>query len=376
MAWSFRKRIKIIPGVSLNFSKGGISTSIGVRGASVTLGKNGAYLNTGIPGSGFYNRQKLSGGRRQLVPDKITPMPFPVNEAHDNIFSADIQEITSQNLQGIKEAIITAHEQRVDLRKDLVEIRSSLASSKLKLRLSYFFIIGFLYRSLAEGLRLTIAAKEEAIRQLLEQIDKCYLELNVVFEPDMEAKYQRLVDSFKQLSNSEKIWDVTSAQVEDSLITRSAASTIIRKTEVNIGIRSIDDIRSNYESLWFRNANGGDLYIYPNFLVMYSSQQEFALVELNSVEVECAPVRFIETSTVPSDTEIIDKTSFKVNKDGSADRRFKGNYQIPVVKYGEIRLKSDSGLHEQYQFSNYESTEQLGEAFREFQAAVKDLPRL
>lgn len=36
MAWSYRRRIKIIPGVHLNFSKSGISTTIGVKGASLT----------------------------------------------------------------------------------------------------------------------------------------------------------------------------------------------------------------------------------------------------------------------------------------------------------------------------------------------------
>jgi hypothetical protein len=35
--------------VRLNFSGGGVSTTIGVRGANVNLGKRGAYLNVGIP---------------------------------------------------------------------------------------------------------------------------------------------------------------------------------------------------------------------------------------------------------------------------------------------------------------------------------------
>ena len=42
MGWNFRKRVKIAPGVYLNFSKGGVSTSIGPKGVKVTIGKNGA----------------------------------------------------------------------------------------------------------------------------------------------------------------------------------------------------------------------------------------------------------------------------------------------------------------------------------------------
>ena len=64
MAWNFRKRIKIVPGVHLNLSKSGISTTIGPKGEKVTFGKNGTYLNKGIPGTGLYSRDKLSGGNK------------------------------------------------------------------------------------------------------------------------------------------------------------------------------------------------------------------------------------------------------------------------------------------------------------------------
>ena len=62
MAWNLRKRVKIAPGVHLNFSKNGVSTSIGPKGAKVTFGRNGTYMNTSIPGTGLYRRQKISGG--------------------------------------------------------------------------------------------------------------------------------------------------------------------------------------------------------------------------------------------------------------------------------------------------------------------------
>ena len=48
-----RKRIKILPGVYINLSKSGISTSVGMRGASVTLGHGKTRTNLGIPGTGI-----------------------------------------------------------------------------------------------------------------------------------------------------------------------------------------------------------------------------------------------------------------------------------------------------------------------------------
>ncbi len=60
MGLRFRRRIKIIPGVHLNISRSGISTSVGVRGASVTLGKRGTYGNVGLPGTGISYRGRIS----------------------------------------------------------------------------------------------------------------------------------------------------------------------------------------------------------------------------------------------------------------------------------------------------------------------------
>lgn len=59
MSWRFRKYITIFPGVRLNISKSGISFTFGTKGASVNVAKDGAYLNTSIPGTGLYNRQKI-----------------------------------------------------------------------------------------------------------------------------------------------------------------------------------------------------------------------------------------------------------------------------------------------------------------------------
>jgi len=53
MGFRFRRSIRILPGLRLNFGKRGVSTSIGVRGAHVTFGKTGTRTTVGLPGSGL-----------------------------------------------------------------------------------------------------------------------------------------------------------------------------------------------------------------------------------------------------------------------------------------------------------------------------------
>jgi hypothetical protein len=52
MGFRFQRRIKIAPGISLNWSKSGVSTSFGPRGAKVTLGHGKVRTTAGVPGTG------------------------------------------------------------------------------------------------------------------------------------------------------------------------------------------------------------------------------------------------------------------------------------------------------------------------------------
>lgn len=53
MGFRFQKRIKVLPGITLNFSKKGVSASAGVKGARTTVGHGQTRMTVGLPGSGL-----------------------------------------------------------------------------------------------------------------------------------------------------------------------------------------------------------------------------------------------------------------------------------------------------------------------------------
>lgn len=370
MAWSFRRRVKIIPGVHLNLSKSGISTSIGVRGANVTLGKSGTHLNTGIPGTGIYQRQKLSGSNQVKPQNSVDNLEEHIYSENE-ILSADVQDITSQDMQGIKDSVFLAHQQRKELHRDLNKVNAKLSSTKLKLITSYFLIYGLVKKTIPENIKVDILAQKKAISELKSQIENCYVKLDVDFDTEFEQKYKQLLDSFKRLTTSHKIWDITSESHQDTVSSRSSAGTLVKKKEVKFGFKSLPDIKSNFDALYLQNANGADLYFYPNFIVMFSSKYKFAIIGFEELDLYHCSVRFTETGTIPKDSKVIDKTWAKVNKNGTPDKRFKGNYQIPVVKYGEFKLSTGTGLNEEYEFSNYEFSKEFAIAFEDYQNLIK-----
>lgn len=60
MGFRFRRSVRLLPGVRLNFSRSGVSTTVGGRGASVTVGKRGARANVSIPGTGMSYSTRLN----------------------------------------------------------------------------------------------------------------------------------------------------------------------------------------------------------------------------------------------------------------------------------------------------------------------------
>jgi len=64
VALRFRKSVKILPGIRVNFGLKGASVRVGARGASVSIGKQGVYGNVSIPGTGISFREKISNNSR------------------------------------------------------------------------------------------------------------------------------------------------------------------------------------------------------------------------------------------------------------------------------------------------------------------------
>lgn len=73
MGFRFRKSIKLFPGVRLNLSKTGVSTSIGRPGAMMNIRGRRVRASVGLPGTGLSYTTEKHIGSADPVPD--TPPP-------------------------------------------------------------------------------------------------------------------------------------------------------------------------------------------------------------------------------------------------------------------------------------------------------------
>jgi hypothetical protein len=76
MGFRFYRRIKIFPGVRINLSRSGVSTSIGVKGARITVGHGKVRETVGLPGTGLsYTHVEGMHQAHQDAPGEAHPQP-------------------------------------------------------------------------------------------------------------------------------------------------------------------------------------------------------------------------------------------------------------------------------------------------------------
>jgi len=273
--------------------------------------------------------------------------------------SSKALNVTSSNFVQLREHITDIYNQRRDLLKQLKSTKNALTFFTLANFLSYLLVFGFFYKKIKE-----LKDEKQSIKEKLEkQLSETYISLTFANKSQLEKSWLNCIDTFNELMNSEKIWDLTYTEVVDNVKARSIAKNAITKTEVKKIQREIEFIKSDLPYALLPNANGPDLFFFPTFLLLYEDDEKFGIFDLREIDIRMELTGYIEEEKVPGDTEIVDHTWKKANKDGSADRRFKDNYQIPIVKYGQMTITSDTGLEEAFLFSNFDAFSEFAKTY-------------
>lgn len=267
----------------------------------------------------------------------------------------------------LKSTIFAIREQKKSLTKDIIKVGASLTLSSLKLGLNYLPFLG-IFRNVIKNTRTDIASQKQTLKQLQAQLKaNRNTSINIKFDAASEYIYSKLTESFTQLSKSQKIWDITAKSRLNRIATRLMASATVQRKEITFKMSKLAEINCSQPAMMIENANGGNIYIYPAFIVIFKNKNNFAILDFKDITLDFKAQRFIESEKIPKDTHIVDHTWEKVNANGYKDQRFKNNARIPVVEYGQIWFKAISGINELYLSSNLEATKAFATYFLKYQ---------
>lgn len=267
----FRRRTKILPGVYLNFSKSGISTTVGVPGASVNFGQNGTYVNTGIPGTGLYNRQRIDTPQEQRRRSSTSSAIYQTPENWN-----DASNLTSIGLQDLKDCIFECLQEKEEILNEIKKKEKSLRLLKIANVISKAIIVGLIFHYFKKNVEKT----KKYITDLKYDLSKCKINIDININPSIENAFATLTRHFVDAISCSKIWDVTSYDVANRQLTRSSAEMSIRRKEIKLHKKEDSAIKSKFEALHLENANGGDLFFYPGFLYCYDNIKSFSIIDI------------------------------------------------------------------------------------------------
>jgi hypothetical protein len=389
MGLRFRRSVRLFPGVRLNFSRSGVSTSIGVRGATMTLGPRGTYANVGILGSGLSYRTRLDTPSRthQRAPNPVPtwsappPPRSPIRAAgvasipgtEVEIKSADVGVLTSPGLGELKELINEAISHHAELTSQLAQHKKALARAAGRLRRAQSLVVRLFT---AKSIPRLVEAANNALDQFDDtqsHLEGCFVEVDFAFDEATRNSYAALVQAFEGVKSAQRIWDITATAAVDRVTQRTTAASALTRVPVTFDFMEPKIIRSQYRVMRLGNIAGRDLQIFAGFVMMRAASQDFALIELSQLDCQLANSNFIEEETVPSDAERAGTTWKRANKDGSQDRRFNNNYPIPVMRYGALAFSSPSGLAAIFQISSYAKAAAFAYALDTYKRALANL---
>lgn len=339
MGWYLRRSLNFGP-FRLNFSKSGIGASVGVTGARVSFGPRGNYVHMGR--HGVYYRERLGS-----TPVRPTSEP-------------QVRDVGGVTLVGPEVAIVTAGiDQLVDASAASVLDAINANSTKSPYWPSALLVL--IPCALAIEAYPVAAAVGTAsgliLALLLSLRDESRRSTPLLYEltEDAERRFEGINGAFAILSRASRLWRVVSKQENFDWKRNAGAASFIKRTRIALGYGGPKYIATNVNP-WMLNVGDQRLYFFPDRLFVQRGSR-FGAVAYTELTLSVAPSRFIEDEAVPAGAEVVGSSWLYVRRDGGPDLRFSNNRQLPIVLYGLLRIRSNSGMDIHVQVSDFRTAQ-------------------
>lgn len=395
MAWI--NRTEIAPGVYLDLSKVGVSPTIGVRGSSLT--RNGQYVNTGIPGTGFYERTKLVHTHQAHAP--LSNGSADPQTAHANtlvvaiamaigvfcislafsflegcivwavfvvllIFVAVISGMAGDKSKEVDPSlwIYKAKATLPKLQGETKEVlKNFIGCYELARQIEYETKV---VNALEDKMRGASNAKLEQLlwehqsklEELNRQLADVQMDVDAPLTDEEKEAYGKLCDAFEQVMHSAYAWFVAPSNYGSP--TEPHAQTIGKRRQASAYVGVFDYLKSDFD-VPVLDTGDTQYYIYPKFVIKASSVCEFEVYPLTPSAITASIVKHAEAEVKPLDAHSTEEAWLYANGDGSPDKRHTNNKLVPVYQYGCINFDLGS-TQSRFMFSNGEASERFAEA--------------
>lgn len=322
MGWYFRKSVGFGP-FRLNLSKSGIGYSFGVRGARIGTGPRGTYVRLGRDGV-YYQKY---AGRGSRASKEVSGIPSRSGQAVPEVDPSELLDASAADL--------------------LREIRDKRGRTSWAPLFAISVVVALVIDAglSSEPLQALVLGIVALIVWLqLRKLDQTRKIVHLTYTLDSSARtrYEALLRAVDSLGTCAGIWRVTSKQSTANPKYSSGASYAVERVAVSYLRRPPPMIQINLEVAGL-NVGDQSVWFLPDRALIWSTSGVGA-VEYAAMSCKSRPTAFVEDGPVPSDAQVLHTQWRHANRDGSPDRRFAHNNQLPVVQYAELSVESATGM--------------------------------
>jgi len=339
MGWRFHKSINLGGGARMNISKSGIGYSFGGKGFRVAFLPDGRIRQTiTIPGTGLSYIDEIGSPQTQPSENGV----YQSWTGHAITSSTD--ETSRIFEQTCKDYFHAKHRWMLLL---CLAIAAFVAIPLLLIladidNLWVILLLSASYIALCFGLVKLSKTAPSPI-----QIDYDI--------QNMPEAYKNIVRGFETLGTCSKLYHVPGAHVGVRSRTHAGSSTTLNMEDVKFTYTPLSFIKTNVKCFHLK-SKGQNLYILPDRALIKQGKNPYHVIDIRELSITYKPGNVNWHGSIPKDTKTVGYTWQYVNNDGSPDRRFKENYQVPICRFGVLDLRCLQGLHLVLYGSNEEKT--------------------
>ncbi|MBR3247015.1 MAG: DUF4236 domain-containing protein [Clostridiales bacterium] len=348
MGLYFRKSKSVGP-FRLNFSKSGVGVSTGVKGARVSFGPRGTYVHLGR--HGLYYRQKI-GNRKNGIRNNQSGRvqaykpPIDTEEGEDAIRVTDASQDSALGK----------------------EILKSISKSRF-----IFFVWLFISIVISVWINVWGLIISVLVGVILWRFFSA--PINCDLDEYAESEWKKLTDVLCEVSCCQKVWIVETSLNNRNVkvnagaqrsVTRGNAVARLLSANAHTGFRVKVDVPT-----FILNSKKCRVLFFPGGILVKKAGKIRAY-SYEQIELVSSTINFVESGKLCSDALVVDQTWQYVNANGSPDKRFNNNRQIPICLYG-LLLVYGEGLRIDFETSDHNALANIDEAYQNYKSYMLSL---
>lgn len=332
MGFRYRKSINLGGGFRVNLSTKGIGYSWGVKGYRVTKAADGRTRQTvSIPGTGLSYVEEHGKKRQHSAGSQAPVQPVDPYAGYSNV-----QQVTSADANTLRSGVYEELFRQIKWAKTIriIGVILTLLSSQVGM--------GFFYLCVAACAVLFFMSRN-------------YIEYE--FDDVERAKWEKLSAAWRAVASSQSLQEITVTAKAKNTRTNAGIENSVDTAKMAAGGKLPWYLRTNIKPVVFKLQNC-QLAIMPDRLLIFS-KKKLGAVDYTEAKIDITAVGFLETGTIPTDSQMVKQVWAYANNDGSPDKRYANNRQYPVMQYGKVCISSPGGLNIQFMCSNEKASDTL-----------------